>query len=1668
MKSVFKVLALAVVCLLAYSVAFAQYTEFIVEPGGSGTTYPSLTAAVATAQTFTGQHRIVVRAGTYNDASIFIDHTKPGVIREIVGDGKDVVFFQAPVPGAFPVSQANTFLDVKSTTGIKIQGISVVGYDLGIATWGPMAVGLIVDDCLFNLNIAGIYVASNGGLFDNLEIKNGWQGFQLFSFVGGENIDNNVLSNSSIHDMSRAPAVFFAIKDHFIMNVAASLNNNQVVGCQIYDNSDQGIIVTNFGAGIVNGTVIRDNAIYNNQWNAVALMGCTAGFVDSNTVYGNSKGSINPDSTLLLNNWARGAVDLFSCNGVTVQGNTVYDNGGLGTTGDGAAYADYGIATDGMNTLFKNNCLFSQAGVQGFDAGDGSNWWTENYYGDLTVVPYAVDGAVESDATPMTRENQVDGPTTVEVLNPLHVDFNWVAPACAAGDPVQLAAYQFTATYDPNVLDYVGAGNGVYLGPDALYTGPIVNEVAGTIIFAGANFILPGVGDGRLGFADFTAKATTAGTTISVSSDYRDELNNPIPAGSQSLTLPVTDTEPPAGTVVFNDPIGNMTFSDTYSMKFSGAATDNFCLSQVWYRVDPYIGWTLIEPLSGKADTYGEVTVSMAAVPEGGPYILDVAFVDCSNNQDTVFNTFNVDKTGPAATAVTILDSDGCADAGYTSNSLCNVSWTDDGSAKGWQLALAGFPVPYVSVKPTTYTFPSAEASYTLHVRLRDAYGNEGAYSAGTTMVLDKTAPVLNSAWVVSFPTPAKTNLLVVPGAVNMPLALYAKASRVLGDLDCGDGGWAPIAGLPFPQFNIDISSGGDGPKTVHFAAKDAAGNVGTMSTTITLDTQAPALSAFDIYTLTGIVDYASSNNFNVIYNSLATDVVKLEYSYDNATWADWVNPIPQFPDTNAGSFTAPGDGWKKVYGRLVDNIGNAGVSKVDSLFVDMTTPTLAAAVPDDINPTASPDPTTWPNTTNEATFRIQMTGLAPDVVKLKVSQDGGANWTAPISVSTGGAATFNYDYAWTTPAECTWYTGGQVKTIDRAGNESAPVAFSPNGVWFDFTLPVIASFTGPAHTNNPNVNLTIAASDCVAGLYLMRLVQAPGSLVGVPWESFNANKPFTLSGGDGFKTVNLEVADYGGNIRAASVTIDLDAAPPLAGTFVITSGNPLAAPGYTSSLAGNTYVFTPADGDLTDIAIWTGTVWMGWYSPAPLPTTGTLSALAAGAPGTRTVDYYLRDDAGNQSMFTAFIEYDNTNPPPPAAAQGVPGASVALSWDPVTDAQAYQIRYNFTNEYPTYGSGLPPFPGDTLQGILAVKKHVGTSYTFNAPQDDLYAFSIWTLSNCGLWSTIPDSTVRENNYRLGDFEDPDENLGSDSCLSFDPEFVALAMAYNTTFGGPGYNQYLDFAPTSDGSATGYAIPDTYVDFEDLVIFALNYKWSRAKTDCEGAAAKVSGGALALAGDITVSAEIPSYVIRSGEEFSVPISISDGAGVAGYHLVFAYDREALELISVNPGQVYEGVAKPFFYHDGDAAGIDISSAVLNDEGFAGGEIAVATFRTRTSGSVTLKDALLDVRDWNNQKATVSFSLSAKTGSLPTVYALSQNYPNPFNPTTAIELAMPQAGQYRLTIYNVIGQVVQVFEGQSDAGYMTFNWDASKQASGVYLYKVTAGDFSATRKMILLK
>lgn len=90
-------------------------------------------------------------------------------------------------------------------------------------------------------------------------------------------------------------------------------------------------------------------------------------------------------------------------------------------------------------------------------------------------------------------------------------------------------------------------------------------------------------------------------------------------------------------------------------------------------------------------------------------------------------------------------------------------------------------------------------------------------------------------------------------------------------------------------------------------------------------------------------------------------------------------------------------------------------------------------------------------------------------------------------------------------------------------------------------------------------------------------------------------------------------------------------------------------------------------------------------------------------------------------------------------------------------------------------------------------------------------------------------------------------------------------------------------------------------------------------------------------------------------------------------------------------------------------------------------------------------------------------------AFPATFALKQNYPNPFNPSTTVAFDLPKASHVEITIYNVLGQKVKTLaKGEMDAGSHSVVWDASDNSSGVYFYRIDAGEFTQTKKMMMLK
>jgi hypothetical protein len=89
--------------------------------------------------------------------------------------------------------------------------------------------------------------------------------------------------------------------------------------------------------------------------------------------------------------------------------------------------------------------------------------------------------------------------------------------------------------------------------------------------------------------------------------------------------------------------------------------------------------------------------------------------------------------------------------------------------------------------------------------------------------------------------------------------------------------------------------------------------------------------------------------------------------------------------------------------------------------------------------------------------------------------------------------------------------------------------------------------------------------------------------------------------------------------------------------------------------------------------------------------------------------------------------------------------------------------------------------------------------------------------------------------------------------------------------------------------------------------------------------------------------------------------------------------------------------------------------------------------------------------------------------IPVVFSLDQNYPNPFNPVTSIKYSIPKQSAVKLLVYDVVGrEVATLVNSTLQAGNYEAEFDGTNLASGVYFYRIEAGDFKDVKKMVLIK
>lgn len=201
----------------------------------------------------------------------------------------------------------------------------------------------------------------------------------------------------------------------------------------------------------------------------------------------------------------------------------------------------------------------------------------------------------------------------------------------------------------------------------------------------------------------------------------------------------------------------------------------------------------------------------------------------------------------------------------------------------------------------------------------------------------------------------------------------------------------------------------------------------------------------------------------------------------------------------------------------------------------------------------------------------------------------------------------------------------------------------------------------------------------------------------------------------------------------------------------------------------------------------------------------------------------------------------------------------------------------------------------------------------------------------------------------------------------------------------------------------------------------------------------------------------------------------------------------VSVASLNFGQVTTNTSAPlsfWVYNRGNVDDLNITSFTYTPASFSNAYVfdqSSYTIAAQDSEEVTLTftptiesvyNGRVDlVNNSHNDQAFrilllgsgVTEDVENGVNGLPTEFSLSQNYPNPFNPTTEIQFTLPYDANVNLTVSNLLGQqVATAASGFFNAGYHTVTFNANNLPSGLYFYKLEAADFSAIRKMMLLK
>lgn len=558
--------------------------------------------------------------------------------------------------------------------------------------------------------------------------------------------------------------------------------------------------------------------------------------------------------------------------------------------------------------------------------------------------------------------------------------------------------------------------------------------------------------------------------------------------------------------------------------------------------------------------------------------------------------------------------------------------------------------------------------------------------------------------------------------------------------------------------------------------------------------------------------------------------------------------------------------------------------------------------------------------------------------------------------------------------------------------------------------------------------------------------------------------------------------------MRGFSATLQLTNLALCSGTASIHEGTYLSSGGSTTF-----QVVDNGDGTYTVDGVILGEP-CGPVAPSGVLFTLDVAATIADGTGTIDVTDLALRDCGNLDLAVvsggqASIVIDTT---PPIGVTGLtatqiltgnPAGNVTginLAWTPSTDPTAVQTvlyRKGFGG-YPEYdddGGSAPPVPTDPLgESWEQVASLVVTEVSLNdtpALRDYWYFCAVAT----DLYGNRSASLITGGvlNYLLGDVSDGgDPIFDGDNHVAI-PDVTLLGSAYGTVDGDAAYLNTLDLGPTADLS--GFALPttDDRIEFEDLMLFAINFDLNASEIIPAQFMIAAPAPADRNALDLGIP-ELPAV----GQTFAVDLDMMADGQVQGLKIPLLWDDEVVTFLGFQGGPLLANQGGQSLVLSAENGVVDIALAGVRERGISGvGTVARATFRVIGIGATGIRFGEVTARDKANQSVAVNGEPPSDDPGdivLPRVSALNPNYPNPFNPMTTISFDLAKQGRVRISIFSIDGRLVKTLAdetfipGRHERVWQGRDNNGRAVASGTYLYMMEGPGIQQTRRMLLIK